>query len=141
MIKIARLILQALPVADVAHERFDAQPIAAVLGMRSHLHPHRRLISAPQAKQVVADGAVVLETADKSFARLGIDEALELERTNVLLIGLDAETKHQLEMRVGGQRLTRFAIEGADIDTLVHRLEESRERFRRWLRAWHQCGG
>ena len=54
MIEIARLILEPLAVADVAHERFDAHAVAAGLGVRRDLDPHRRLVGAPQAKQVVA---------------------------------------------------------------------------------------
>ena len=84
MIEIARLILEALAIADVAHQRFDAQTVAAALGVRGHLHPHRRLVGAAQAKQVVADRAVVLETAEEAVARLRIDETLELERTHLV---------------------------------------------------------
>ena len=85
MIEIARLILEALALADVAHERFDAQAVAAALGVRRHLDPHRRLVGAAQAEQVVADGAVTLEPAEEPVARLRIDEALELEGAHVLL--------------------------------------------------------
>ena len=57
-----------------------------------------------------------------------------------MLGGLDAEAEHQLEMRVGGERLARRAVDRPDVDALVDRLEETRERFGRGLRARHrQC--
>ena len=42
VIEIARLILEPLALADVAHQRFDAERRAVgVLGVRGHLDPHR----------------------------------------------------------------------------------------------------
>ena len=47
MIKIARLIFEPLALADVAHERFDANTVSGPFRVRGDFHPHRRSIGTP----------------------------------------------------------------------------------------------
>ena len=140
MIQIARLILEALALADVPHERLDAQAVASALRVRRHFHPHGRLVGAAQPEQVVRDRPVALQPAEEAVARLRIDEVLELERPHFVLGRVDAEAEHQLQVRVGGERLARCAVDRADVDTFVDGLEEPGKRFGGRLGPRHQCG-
>ena len=138
VVEVAGLIFETLTVADVAHERLDAQAVAHRLRVRGDFDPHRGLVGAPQAQQVVAHRAVALQPAEEAVARLRIDEVLELERPHVGLGGFDAEAEHQLEMRIRGQRLTRRAVDRADVDTFVDRLEQPGKGFSGRLRTRHR---
>ena len=119
VVEVAGLIFEPLAVADVAHERLDAQAVTHRLSVRGDFHPHRRLVGAPQTQKVVAHRPVALEAAEEAIARLRIHEVLELERPHVGLSGFDAEAEHELEMGVRGQRLARRAVERADVDAFV----------------------
>ena len=66
---------------------------------------------------------------------------LELERPHLVLGRFDAEAEHQLQVRVGGQRLARGAVDRADVDTFVDGLEQPGERFGGRLRARHKVTG
>ena len=67
VIEVARLILELLALADVAHQRFDAQRAVGLgLGVRRHLDPDRRRVGAAQAQQVVGDRAVALQPLDEA---------------------------------------------------------------------------
>ena len=63
MVEIARLVVEPLAFADVAHQRFDAQRRRRRLriGVGGHLDPDRDAVGAAQAQQVVGDRAVALE--------------------------------------------------------------------------------
>ena len=58
VIQVARLILEALALADVAHQRLDADAVRARLGVRGDLDPDRRPVGAAQPEQVVGDRSV-----------------------------------------------------------------------------------
>ena len=56
VVQIARLILEPLALADVAHQRLDrGAPSGRRLRVRGHLHPDRRPVGAAQPQQVVGD--------------------------------------------------------------------------------------
>ena len=82
VIDVARLVVELLALADVAHERLDAQAagVGRRIGPRGHLHPHRAVVGAAQPQQVVGDGAVRGQPLDERGAGLRIDEALAIER-------------------------------------------------------------
>ena len=129
MVEIAGLIFQALPFADVAHERLDPQAVAPALRVRRDLDPHRRFVRAPEPQKIVGDGAVPLQTADETLARLRIDEVRDLERPHVVLGRFHTEAEHQFEMGIRGERLALIAVDRADVHALVHRLEQPGERL------------
>ena len=132
VIEVAGLVLEPLALADVAHERLDAQQaVWQPLGVRGHLDPHRRAIGASHPQQVVGDGAVAAEPLEKAFARLRIDEPVHVERPDIRRRRLGGEPEHQLQIGVGGERDRVQRGERADIDPFVHGLEQPRERFRR----------
>ena len=99
------------------------------LGVRGDLDPDRDAIRAAQAQQVVRDRAVALEPRDEPVARLRIDEAIGVERAHVRLGRVRREAEHQLEVGIGGDRPRVRSVNGADVDALVDRLEQPRERF------------
>ena len=105
MVQIARLILEPLAIADVAHQRFDTETITTALRMRGHLHPHRRSVGATQTQQVISHCAIVLQAAKKAIARLRVDETFDLEWTHLVLGRLNAKAEHEFQVRVGRERL------------------------------------
>src|SRR5204862_3038613 len=91
--------------------------------------PDRDAIGAAQPQQVIGDGAVALEPRDEPVARHRIEEAIRLERTHVRCGRVPREAEHQLEMGIGGRGAGVRAVNRADVDAFVHRLEQPRERF------------
>ncbi len=103
VIDVARLIVQLLAFAHVSDQRFDAErAVGGRLGPRRELEPDRSRVGAPQAEQVVADRAVGGEALEQRDARLGIDEALAIERPHVGVRRLAGVAEDQFEVRVGG---------------------------------------
>ena len=128
VIEIAGLVLEALALADVAHQRLDAQRRAiGVLGVRGYLDPHERAIGATQAQQVIGDRTVAPQPLEKQLARLRIDEEIDLERPDLAARRVGGETEHQLEERVGEERRAAARVHQPDVDAFVHRLEQARE--------------
>ena len=131
VIEVARLVLEPLALADVAHQRLDVD--AAVLerlGVRGDLDPDRDAIGAAQPQQVVGDRAVALQPRDEAVARLRIDEAIGLERADLGLGRVRGVAEHQLEVGIGGRRVrVSGPSNGADVDALVDRFEQPRERL------------
>ena len=78
-------------------------PVVERLGVRGDFDPDRRPIGAAQPQQVVGDRAVALQPLDEAVARLRIDEAIGLERTDVRLRRVGRVAEHQLEMGIGGR--------------------------------------
>jgi len=129
MVEIARLILQALAFRDVAHQRLDPQPARLVaLGVRGDLDPDRDAVLAPQAHDVIGDGAVALQAFDEAGARLRIDEAFGRKRQQVVLRRFHREAEDQLEVGIGRHGLIFGTTDRADVHAFVDRLEEPRER-------------
>ena len=88
--------------------------------------------------RLISDRAVVLQAAKEAVARLRIDEMFDLEWTHLVLRRLDAKAEHEFQVRVGRERLARRAIDRADVDAFVDRLEEPRKRFSGRFRTRHR---
>ena len=101
MIQIARLILEPLALADVAHQRLDADAVGRRFRVCRDFHPDRRTVGPAQAEQVIGNRAVALKPLDEPIACLGIDEAFELERPNLFLRCLRRIAEHQFEKGIG----------------------------------------
>ena len=128
VIEIARLVLEPLALADVAHQRLDAQRRAIrVLGVRRHLDPHERAIGATQPQQVIGDRAVAPQPLEKQLTRLRIDEEIDLEGSDLIAGRVGGEAEHQLEERVGEKRRAAARVHQSDVDAFVHGLEQARE--------------
>ncbi len=132
VIQVAGLVLEAFPLADVAHQRFDAQPLFDQ-GFRvsRHFHPHGRAIRTADAQQVVGDRPVAPEPFQERLARERIDELIDLERADVPVRRLRGEPEHEFQVGVGRQRRGCVPPDRADVDPLVHGLEEPGERLGR----------
>ena len=130
MVDVARFIVQLLALADVAHERFDAERAVRSrrVGAGGELDPYRRRVRAPQPEQVVGHGPVRGEPFDERGARLRIDEALAIERTDVGLGRFARVAEDQLEMGVGGDGRCGVGTERPDVHPFADRLEQPRER-------------
>jgi hypothetical protein len=66
VVEIARLVLETLALAHVAHERLDAGFAAGRLGVRRDLDPRQRLIGAPEPQQVVGDRPVAFRRRSRN---------------------------------------------------------------------------
>ena len=128
LIEVPRLVVQLLALADVADERLDAHGVivGGRVGARRELDPDGVAVGAPQAQQVVVHGAVRREPLDERDARLGIDEAIDVEGPDVLFGRVARIAKNQLQMGVGGDRRRTVGADGADVHALVDRLELDR---------------
>jgi hypothetical protein len=131
MIQVARLVFETFPLADVTHQRFDTQAVAAALGVSGDLDPHRRAIRAAQPHQVVGHRPVALKPLQETVPGLPVHEAIDVERSDGAVARLGAVAEHQFEVRVRGVRSRRGAFHGADVHSFVHRLEEAGERLGR----------
>ena len=130
VVEIARLVLEPLALADVAHQRLDAQRrVGRVLGVRGHFDPHQRAVGATQAQQVVGHRAVAPQPVDELLARLRIDEEIDLERPHFIARRVGGKAEHQLEVGIGEERRAAAGVHQADVDALVHGLEQPRERL------------
>ncbi len=126
VIQIARLVLEFLALAHVAHQRVDADRsiLRRRIGVRRYFDPDRRIVDAPQPQQVVGDRAFRCEAIDERNARVGIDEARRIERANLRVAGFGGVAEHHFEVGIGreGFRLTR--PEKPDVNAFVNRLEQ-----------------
>ena len=131
VIEAARLVLELLPVAHVAHERLDAHQARGLQhgGIRRHLDPDHRLVGAAQAEQIVGDGAVAGEPVDEGRTRALVCEAVRLEGTERILRRAGRIAEHDPEKRVGRDGDVVPGADRADVDALVHGLEEPGERL------------
>ena len=130
VIEIARLVLEPLALADVAHQRLDVHAaFVPRLGVGGDLDPDGDAIRAAQAEEIVRHRAVALEPGDEPVARQRIDEAIRLERAHVRLGRVRREAEHQLEVGIRGHRPRVRPVNGADVHALVDRLEQPRERL------------
>ena len=89
-----------------------------------------RAVGAPQTQQVVVDGAVGRQPLDERDARLRIDEAIAIERTDVGFRRFAGVAEDQLEVRVGGDRRRGVGRDCPDVDAFMNGFEEPRERCR-----------
>ena len=135
VIQVARLVLEPLSLADIAHQRFDAQPFRPAFGVRRDFDPDRRPIGAAQPKQVVGDRTITIETLEETLARQRVDEAIQLEWTDLVLRDLARVAEHQLEVRIRRERERRGLRHRPDVHAFVHRLEQTGKGFRRRRRS------
>ena len=133
MVQISRLIFEPLALADIPHERVDAQPVAALrsVGVRGDFNPHRCGIFASEPQQVVRYCAVPCETIEEGGPCLRVDEAQWLKRPDVGRGRLGRIAEHELQMRVGGDRRVLRSSDDAQVHPLVDRLEETVQRAMR----------
>src|SRR5262249_39515154 len=135
VVEIARLVLEPLALADVAHERLDPQAARFVgVGVRGDFHPDRNLVGAAEAQQVIGERAVALQPRDEGVAGLRIDEPIAVERPDLTLGRVGGEAEHQLQVWIGRERARDVAGDRADVDAFVDRLEQPRERLDRLAR-------
>ena len=99
VVDIARLVVQFLPLADVAHQRFDPDGVrprvvaVSRFGARRQLHPDRFAVGAAQPQQVVVHRSVVGQAVEQRNPRLRIDEAIAIERPDVLFAGARLDSR------------------------------------------------
>ena len=74
------------------------------VGARRQLDPDRAAVGAAQAQQVVGDRAVGGEPLEQRDARLRIDEAIAIERADVVFGRVAGVAEDQLEVGIGGDR-------------------------------------
>ena len=106
VVKIARLILELLPLADVTHERFDSDHAVRRrgLGAGRDFDPHGGIVHAAQPEQIVCHRAVAAQSIDERGPGLRIDESSGIERTHVGLGHLRGMSEDQFEMGIGRNR-------------------------------------
>lgn len=128
MVEVSCLILELLAIADIANQGFDSQRARAPFGVRGDLDPDRGAVEAAEAEQIVGDDPIAPEALEERLARLRIDEPGSRERMEVSFRGLQRIAEDLFEMRVrrdgGGVRRSKQA----DVDALMDRLEQPRER-------------
>ena len=112
--------------------------------MGGDLDPHRRSVDAPQAEQVGADLAVTAELVQE------IDRAPDRRRTDrsraaTRRVGAASGGQPNMTLRcgIGGEGRRLVAADEADVDALLERVEQVRERVVGEPRAaglcpWHQ---
>jgi hypothetical protein len=98
VVQVARLILEALPLADVAHQRLDADAALVGLGVRGDLHPDRHLVGAAQPQQVVGHRSVARQPPRRTH-RAPADRRSARRRTAGSRVG-----------RVGGRRKPNISL-------------------------------
>ena len=77
VIDLAHLVIQLLPLSDVAQQRFDTYArVADHLGARGEFHPDRRVVGAPQPQEVVRDVAVARQSVEECAPRERIEKAV-----------------------------------------------------------------
>ena len=129
LIQVARLIVELLPLADVANERDELHCLRPVqLGVGGDLDPDRGTVHPPQAQQVVGDRAVALEPLEECRSRRRVGKAIRRERIQAVLRRICRVAEDGLEVGVGGNRCpgTR-RIERSDKSTLANGFEQTRE--------------
>ena len=107
VIDVARLVVELLALADVAHQRLDAQRCRSSAGgsARAVSSTHTGVaVGAAQAQQVVGDRAVGGQPLEQRDARLRIDEAIAIERPDVGFGRFARVAEDQFEVRIGGDR-------------------------------------
>ena len=130
VIDVARLIVQLLAFADVAHHGLDPKLATGFvdLGAPRDFHPDDRVVGAAKPEQVVGDGAIGDQAFDERVARLRIDEPIAIERTDVRIGRLAAVAENQLEVRIGRDGRRGIGADGPDVHALLDGLEQPRER-------------
>ena len=126
VIDVARLVVQLLAFADVAHQGLDAKAraVGRAVGPGRQFHPDRRVVRAPQPEQIVADRAVGGEALHERGARRRIDEALAVERTHLGIGRFARVAEDQLEVGIGRNRGRRVGGNRPDVDALENGVEE-----------------
>ena len=144
VIQVARLVLELLALADVAHQRVDAdRPILrGRIGMRRDFNPDRRIVQASQPEEVVGDGALRCEAIDERGACVGIDEARRIEGTNLRVAGFGRVAEHHLEVGIGREGFCLSRPETARCRCLREPPRTALRRRRRGARtSYLPCGG
>jgi hypothetical protein len=156
VVEIPRLIVELLPIVDVADQGLDADAavgadpsngrgrgadvggrcepqrrvgIGGRFGVRRHLDPDRRDVHAANAHEEIGDRAVAGEEIEQVLAGVRIDEARLLERLHLLIVGLERVAENQLEAGIGGQRKVAGRMQDADEGANLRALGEARERI------------
>jgi hypothetical protein len=129
VIQIARLILVAFAIADVAHQRLDAHPGAVrfEVGVRVDLDPQRGPVGPAQPQQVVGDGAFAREAIEEHGAGVLIGEAVRREGADLCFGRVRRVAEDEAQKRIGRERLVVVGCQTADVHTLVQGFEEARE--------------
>ena len=108
LVEVARLIVELLALADVAHQRLDAQgplPAPPRLGARGDLDPDDAAVEAPQPQQIVGDRPVRRAAARERRSRAAGSAKRSSAKGSTPASGdVGGVAEDQLEMRVGGER-------------------------------------
>ena len=130
LIDVAGLIVQLFSLADVAHQRFDAERAVrrASIGARGELDPDWGVVRAAQSQQVVGHRSVCRQAFDECDARLRVDEPRTIEWTDGRFGHLVRVPEDQLQMRIGGDGRGVLGTEGPDIHPFPDTFEQPRER-------------
>jgi hypothetical protein len=97
LVKVARPVVHALALADVANERLYADSsLYRRLGPRSDLDPHRGVVQAPHTKKVVVHRALGCQALEEGGSGKGVGEALGRERRNVSVGRIGSVAKDRL---------------------------------------------
>ena len=134
--RVPPLRLELPPLADVSHEGVEARWTGVCRRAQGggDLDPHRAAVGPPETDEVVADGAVAAQPRDEVGAGPVVEEPFGRERPHPLVGLVRVEPEHELQVRIGPQRLDAGGFEGADVDALGDGLVQPREQLRR--RAW-----
>ena len=128
------LRIELPPLADVAYEGIEARRTVFVCGMQRgrDFDPHRAVVRPPEADQVVADRAVATQPRDEVGASPFIDEPVRCERPHPAVRFVRVQPEHELQVRVGAQRLDGRGVESAYVDSFGDGFVQTGEQFRLW---------
>jgi hypothetical protein len=141
--EVSRFVVELLAPADVAHECFDAQRAAGSKGMgaRRNLDPDGGMVGAPKSQQVVDNAAVGGQAFEHRLARLLVDEAIRLKWPDVGFGGVRRVAEDPFQVGVGRDCGGPGRVEGADVDALLHSLDEASECVRSSFHDGFYFGG
>src|SRR2546423_773795 len=80
--------------------------------------------AAPSAQQVIADRGVGGQALEQRRARLGIDEAIAVERADLAFGRLAGEAEDQFEVGVRDDGRGGIGADRPDVDAFVHGFEQ-----------------
>ena len=129
VVEVLRLIVDLLPLADVANEGLDAEGSLGGRRLRAgaDLDPDDRSVRAPQAQQVIGGSALVPQPLEERLAGLRIDEAGDIERSDLFVGGAGRVAEDLPEVRIRGGRAIDAAAEHARVRPFGDQIEQAPE--------------
>ena len=121
VIHVAVVIRHPAALGHVPEQGVDARRSGIAGGkVCRDLDPDRLVVGPAQPERIVGHGAVALQPLDEPAPRLGMDEPVVVEGTDLVVGGFRGEAEHQLQVRIGAEGHARAATrEHPEIDALV----------------------